>query len=967
MKQEQKRPFQKHRVISHLAFAQLFLMFAMSIPLSQASEPPATPMLRLENGMHVTRINRIDIDASERFVLTASTDKTARLWNLSDGSMLRTFRVPQANSNEGKLFASALSRDGDTVALAGLTGWTWDEKISIYLFSRADGRLLQRLTGLPDIIEDLAFSTDGRFLAAVSVRGGISVFETTSGREVFADHDYGGASFSVDFAADGRLLATSYDGQLYLYGADFHLIAKRAAPGGKRVYSARFSPNGHKLAVGYEGSTAINILSTDDLRLLYSADTGEEANGNLAVVAWSHDGETLYAGGGYLHNGDNSIAYWNNQGQAPVQWLVPATENTVFDLKALHDGSVVYASAEPSLGKLKRDGQIQWQQRGQLVDFRGIYKRSLLLSGDGQRIQFGYAYAGQQPALFDLAQRRLSLDPAADSSLNAPNTTALALSDWEDTSAKVNLNGHPLVTSSSDISRSAAIAPDRRHLLLGSEHSLFWFDADGRQVWSQPMPAPVWGVNVAGNGRVGVAALGDGTLRWYRLSDGKELLAFYPHPDKQRWVLWTPDGYYDASPGAEELIGWHVNRGKDQAADFFAIGRFRDTYYRPDVVARMLETLDGGEALRLANLEANKRQTELDLRRQLPPVITVLSPSDGGTFSQEQVTVRFNLRSPSGEPVTAVKALVDGRPVSQQRGMTRPGQGDGQSDSLTLALPPRDVELTLVAENRYASSEPSTVRLRWTGAAAGEFIVKPKLYVLSVGTSRYDNPALTLGYAAKDAADFAREISRQKSSGLYRDVVVQQVIDGDKNAILDGLDWLQREVTAKDVAMLFMAGHGVNDRSGTYYYLPKEADTERLKRTGLPYYAIKDTISNLPGKVLYFLDTCHSGNVMGGRRGANDINGVINELTSAENGIVVFAASSGNQYSLEDAAWGNGAFTKALLEGLGGQADFRGSGRITVNMLDLYLSERVKALTRGQQTPTTTKPATVPDFPVVVR
>ena len=81
---------------------------------------------------------------------------------------------------------------------------------------------------------------------------------------------------------------------------------------------------------------------------------------------------------------------------------------------------------------------------------------------------------------------------------------------------------------------------------------------------------------------------------------------------------------------------------------------------------------------------------------------------------------------------------------------------------------------------------------------------------------------------------------------------------------------------------------------------------------------------------------------------------------------MVFAASTGNQYSMENQAWGNGAFTKALVEGLYGKADYSSAGRITVTMLDLYLSERVKELTKGQQTPTTVKPQSIPDFPVAL-
>ena len=213
-------------------------------------------------------------------------------------------------------------------------------------------------------------------------------------------------------------------------------------------------------------------------------------------------------------------------------------------------------------------------------------------------------------------------------------------------------------------------------------------------------------------------------------------------------------------------------------------------------------------------------------------------------------------------------------------------------------------------------------------------------------------------------------MARQKG-GLFRGVKIRVLTDAKatKNDLLDGLDWLERQTTAKDVAMIFLAGHGVNDRSGFYYYLPSDADPQRLKRTGLVFSDIKNTLASLPGKTLLFLDTCHSGNIMGTRRGVADVVAVVNELASAESGTVVFASSTGRQYSYEDDNWGNGAFTKALVEGLNGGADYdrSGRGRITINMLDLYISERVKELTGGKQTPTTTKPQTIADFPLALK
>jgi len=250
-----------------------------------------------------------------------------------------------------------------------------------------------------------------------------------------------------------------------------------------------------------------------------------------------------------------------------------------------------------------------------------------------------------------------------------------------------------------------------------------------------------------------------------------------------------------------------------------------------------------------------------------------------------------------------------------------------------------------------------------------EFTVKPKLYVLAVGISKYADGSIALTYPAKDARDFAVAAVAQKG-GLYRDVETKILTDADatKDNIEDGLDWIQRQTTSKDVAMIFLSGHGANNTDGTYLFIPENFNRDHIKSTGLPFSDIKNTVAAIAGKAIFFIDSCHAGNVMGTARtrALPDVNAVVNELSSTENGVVVFTASTSNQLAEEDDKWGNGAFTKAVVEGLAGKADYLHNGRITVNMLDLYVSERVKELTNGAQTPTTTKPPTVPDFPIAV-
>ena len=117
--------------------------------------------------------------------------------------------------------------------------------------------------------------------------------------------------------------------------------------------------------------------------------------------------------------------------------------------------------------------------------------------------------------------------------------------------------------------------------------------------------------------------------------------------------------------------------------------------------------------------------------------------------------------------------------------------------------------------------------------------------------------------------------------------------------------------------------------------MPVNVNTVRNKSTGVVFPEIMNTLTALAAKTIQFIGTCHSGSIMGKRRAAADINAVVNELASADNGVVVFASSTSMQCSFEDTNRVKGAFTKMLMEGLAGKAVYTGK-KITVNMLVIY-------------------------------
>jgi len=970
-------PLQPARALLPIAVAALLVPLPWPPAAAQpstteraAAEPPASPkpFPAIEAGMHTAIIRRIAVDRAGRWAVTTSEDKTARLWNLATGQLERVLRVPVGEGAEGKLLAVALSPDGALVALGGITN-PEKTKQSIYLFDRASGRLLQRLSGLPSTVRDLVFAADGRRLAAaLSGANGIRVYGAMgqgAWAQLAVDGEYGDGSSSVDFDAAGRLLATSYDGELRLYGDSgsgrLYPLVRRAAPGGRQPFSARFSPDAHRIAVGFNDSTAVAVLDGRSLEPLAPADTSSITYGDLSKVAWSADGRHLLAAGRYRQDDDSHpLVVWPADGGAPQRLSLGMT-NTVVDLRTLADGRLVYAGADPAWGVLdpllRRTAVFAGPP---VLDLRGnpgpyIGKstfKAFRLAADGRWLEFrAVSRSDMGPTArlvrFDLAQRRLLLPGGGTSEGVPPITNGLALQRRQ---GILLLSGRPITDKNNTIF-GVAISSTGSSFAVGSDWGLLLFDASGRELWRSSTPGVAWMVNLSADGRFVVAALSDGTIRWYRTraegtaAAGSEALALFVHPDLKRWILWTPEGFYDASPGGAELFGYHLNNGRDQAGTFISSAQLQQKFFRPDLIARRLA---GDEAaIAAAVVEVGDVRTSLSTAT-LPPRLRLLSQR---TLPDGDLEITYELTDQGGGigPVELKLecAVLAGRSDPPVGGINR----------RRLRPPAGKSRLQLLAYSRGGvASLP--VGLDLTGTASSE---PATLHLLAVGITNYRDGALRKGvrFAAGDALAFQESLTAAGRASTAR--VAPPVLLRDEQAsgerIRQELTAMAQRVKPADLFVLYLAGHGVTSEQGEYVFLPQDLlyrNSESLAAGGLGGKELRALLTNISStKTVVVLDTCSSGAfALSGRSLAEK--GAIDRL-SRLSGRVVLAAAGDERMALESPDNQRGIFTGALLRALAGAADSNRDGQVGVREVADYVEREVQRITQElfkyEQTP----------------
>ncbi len=160
------------------------------------------------------------------------------------------------------------------------------------------------------------------------------------------------------------------------------------------------------------------------------------------------------------------------------------------------------------------------------------------------------------------------------------------------------------------------------------------------------------------------------------------------------------------------------------------------------------------------------------------------------------------------------------------------------------------------------------------------------------------------------------------------------------------------------------------DDRDKFYFLTAGGSLQAPSEGGVSWETLTQSLEKIQGRVILFLDACHSGSIV------NETVAPNNELAEQffagkSGGVMVFSASKGRQYSFESPDFGEGAgvFTYAITQGIGEKSsivDINGNGFVEFMELVDYVKNYVDQETDGEQTPWLSRKELFGDLPIAV-
>jgi WD40 repeat protein len=970
--------FFKH--LARLDAGRIILRLGWALLLVAGAAAQEKPILRLDTGGHMAVVTMMVPSPDGHQLYTASEDKTVRVWDIETGECLRVLRGWISSGHEGKIYALDINPAGEILAVGGMISGFDYPNTSIRLLNPKTGEVVRVLREHRNVVYNVKFSPDGRLLASSSGDRTARIWPvddltTATLRERFVLEGHEGDIYGLAWSPDGKILATAgNDKRLILWDAQTGRQL-RSAESDSAIGRCVFSPDGRSIVTG-EDSGAVKLWDAANLgtpRVLRKVEGGD-----LTDIAFSPDGSVLACAGSHIERFEDS---WRR----PVFLLNPVTgeqtgafymhNNTIqgiaFDphgrwiATAGGNDNEIWVWNPASTQPIRR---LQGQGRAAYACAFGLREASIFFGNINEHknlqaensITGGYSLSRMGPLKWSEIEG--GNFKSAYREANGKTIETEGLLYQPDISIGGNKIDWPY---EGDTITCHTFTPDGKYAIVGSEFAITLFDVEsGRRLgFFSGHEGGVWGLSVSPDGRLLLSASKDQSLKLWRV-DTRELVATFFFAADGEWVVWTRSGYYAASAQGDKYVGWHLNGETDEAAEFFHAEQFRPVFNRPDVVKSAIFLGSEEEGLKRANqlLERVKEEAHPDQIQLIrPPRISFTNPEDG-SFTREEA-VRLEYAVESVREVKVVRVTVNGRMLdrTRDRGLSILGRDRG---AIEVPLDPGLNRITVFAMHDLAMARRE-VRVRRIGKdEAPPGAMRPgRLLILSIGVDEYPNleKNAQLVFTQNDAREIAGAFESLRGR-LFADVELRLLAgkDGalpDGDAVREALKLFAKS-EIQDTCVLFIAGHAITSRDGTYYFVPRDA--KRLpngalnSETLVHWNAIRQAL-DVPGSKIMLVDTCHAAAASGSSQ--TEINNDELFKILQDDSTVILTASRSTEKAAENPRWGHGAFTKSLLEGARDKkADANQDGLVSISEIDQFVSQAVPKMTNNAQTPITFAP-----------
>jgi len=300
-----------------------------------------------------------------KLALSGSSDKTLKLWEVSSGRVVRTFK-----GHSDSLRAVVFSPDGQ-LALSGSDDNTLKLWEVYWRYFVASGQEIRTFKGHSYSVRAVAFSPDGKLALSGSSDNTLKLWEVSSGRQIrtFQEHSWLSHVTAVAFSPDGKLaLSGSRDNMLKLWevssGREIHTFKGHSWL--SHLNAVAFSPDA-RLALSGSSDNTLKLWEVSSGREIRTF-KGHSWLSHLNAVAFSPDGRLALSG-----SSDDTLKLWE------VYWrYFVASGYEIHTLKG-HSDNVIAVAFSPD-GKLalsgSRDGSTRlWhvqtgKEMAQMVAFK---------------------------------------------------------------------------------------------------------------------------------------------------------------------------------------------------------------------------------------------------------------------------------------------------------------------------------------------------------------------------------------------------------------------------------------------------------------------------------------------------------------------------------------------------------------------------------------------------------------------